>query len=122
MVEPQEIQVWYVLPAIRKELTLNLIEQGLKQKEIANLLSLTESAVSQYKKEKRAKELSLPSKIKDLVKISATTIKNNPKIISLEIQKLTKAVTDTGFLCELHKKSKDGYFTELKGCESCFNK
>ena len=51
---PQEIEVWYVLPAIRKELVVTLKEKNLTQKKIAEFLNITEAAVSQYIKQKRA--------------------------------------------------------------------
>ncbi len=53
---PQEIEVWYVLPLIRKRLAIELISNGLSQKEVASLMHLTEAAISQYKKEKRGNE------------------------------------------------------------------
>ncbi|MFH1405899.1 MAG: hypothetical protein ABIG52_01635 [Nanoarchaeota archaeon] len=56
---PQEIEVWYILPAIRKELVLALKEKGHTQKEIASFLNVTEPAISQYTKEKRAKKNSI---------------------------------------------------------------
>ena len=57
IVMPQEIEVWYLLPALRKELTTIFIDNHqMKQKEAAKLLGLTEAAISQYRKDKRAKE------------------------------------------------------------------
>ena len=56
LVFPQEIEVWYILPAIRKQLAAKLVDSGMSQKEVAKLMQLTEAAISQYKKLKRAKE------------------------------------------------------------------
>ena len=47
---PQEIEVWYILPAIRKELVVVLKESGLTQRKIAGMLKVTEAAISQYSK------------------------------------------------------------------------
>ena len=51
---PQEIEVRYILPALRKELAIEL-SKDMKQKEVANILNITQSALSQYHKEKRGK-------------------------------------------------------------------
>ena len=50
---PQEIEVWYILPAIRKELVRVFKEKGKSGKEIAFLLGITPASVSQYGKDKR---------------------------------------------------------------------
>lgn len=51
---PCEFSVWYVLPSLRRELALALIsEHGLSQRRTADLLGLTEAAVSQYVHGKR---------------------------------------------------------------------
>ena len=57
MITPQELEVWYILPAIRRELTISLKEEGLKQRQVAEILGVTEAAVSQYIKSKRAKAI-----------------------------------------------------------------
>src|SRR3989338_7359320 len=55
---PQDIEVRYILPAIRRELTNAFIEKHkLNQKEAAKLLGMTEAAISQYRHSKRAKEV-----------------------------------------------------------------
>lgn len=51
---PCEIVTWYLLPAIRRELSLILItNHGLYQKDVAILLGITDAAVSQYISKKR---------------------------------------------------------------------
>ena len=50
---PQEIEVRYIIPSIRKEIAKGLVLKGYKQKEIAGLLEVTPAAISQYMKEKR---------------------------------------------------------------------
>ena len=61
---PQEIEVWYIIPALRREFASILKEKGFPQKQIAEKLKLTESAVSQYLKLKRAKDLEVAAKKK----------------------------------------------------------
>ena len=55
---PQEIEVWYVLPALRREYAKVLIkEHKLSQKGVAEILQVTESAISQYLTGKRASKV-----------------------------------------------------------------
>src|SRR5210317_270059 len=62
----QEIETYYLLPAIRRELVVMMQKKGLSQKEVAEKLHLTKSAVSQYVSGKRGKEFILDKKyIKD---------------------------------------------------------
>jgi len=72
----QELEVWYVIPAIRKELALAMHNSGLKQVEIAKRLGLTKAAINQYLSEKRGTEIKFNSKIKASITNSASRIKN----------------------------------------------
>jgi predicted transcriptional regulator len=48
-----EILYWEVLPALRRQIVQGLKERGMKQKEIAELMQMTPSAISQYLGNKR---------------------------------------------------------------------
>ena len=51
---PCELIVWYVLPAIRRELARELVDKhGMIQAEVARKFGVTDAAVSQYLKSKR---------------------------------------------------------------------
>ena len=51
---PCEYIVWNVLPSIRKEFTKSLMKNyGINQKQVAKILKITPSAVSQYLTKKR---------------------------------------------------------------------
>ena len=51
---PCEIIVWYILPGIRRELAMSMIDDHhLPQTKVASLLGVTEAAVSQYRSAKR---------------------------------------------------------------------
>ncbi|MBW3000232.1 helix-turn-helix domain-containing protein [Candidatus Woesearchaeota archaeon] len=101
---PQEMEVWYVLPAIRRELAKNMLKLGLKQKEIAKALKIAESAVSQYLKSKRAKEIDFPEEIAAEIKHSAEAIVRDNSLLMAEIQRLCILIRKSNLLCELHKK------------------
>lgn len=110
---PQEVEVWYVIPAIRKELTKKLINLGLNQKEIAKKLSITEPAVSQYLSGKRGKEIKFNTSIIKEITISARKIINNFNT-NKEIVRLTNVIRKT-CLCKIHKDLD----RNRKGCEIC---
>ena len=71
---PQEIEVRYILPTIRKEFAFELSRKNISQKEIAKILQLTPAAVSMYLNEKRALNVSLSKKNKDEIKKSVKKI------------------------------------------------
>ncbi|MFH1506795.1 MAG: helix-turn-helix domain-containing protein [archaeon] len=110
---PQEIEVWYVLPALRRALTLSMKKQGLKQNEIAKRLNLTEAAVSQYVSSKRAVKVSFNKKMKEKINAAAKKIKSN-KDRNVQIQRLLRLSREEGVVCNLHKK-----YCECDGLEKC---
>jgi len=107
--------MWYVLPAIRKELVIALKNQGKSQKETALLLNLTESAVSQYLNEKRAKEVFLPKEIKEFIAEAAMKVKDKESAYQ-QIQKISAYVKRTKAICKIHMGVEKG----LERCQICF--
>ena len=107
MQTPQEIEVWYILPAIRKTLTIELKSMGVSQKKIAYLLGVTEAAVSQYKKNKRANEISFPKDIQVMIKKAADSMTSTKKCHRYEIENLLKSIRKDGMLCTIHRKYDD---------------
>jgi predicted transcriptional regulator len=112
---PQEIEVWYILPGLRKEITVALKNEHLKQKEIASLLGITESAVSQYLKAKRAKSVLFGSDIQNQIKESAIKLKEHSSSIQNEIQKLLSLVRDSKLICKKHKE----FSAMPENCDIC---
>lgn len=103
LIFPQEIEVWYVLPAIRKAFALELMKAGLPQKNVAQILGVTEAAISQYKKEKRAQQLSFNETIETEIKKSALLLRDKPERLFNEMMRINKLVKTTGLFCELHR-------------------
>lgn len=106
-ITPQEIEVWYVLPGLRREIAVYLKEQNMKQKEIASLLNITESAVSQYLKSKRAQTVNFGNSMKKEIQQAASNIKEKPESLPLEMQKLLSLVRNSNLLCETHRQLSD---------------
>ena len=59
MKPPCELVVWYVLPAIRSELAKSLLSLGMKQKDVSQLMDITQPAVSQYITDKRGSGINI---------------------------------------------------------------
>ncbi len=109
---PQEIVLYYLFPSIRREMTLYLKQKNYNNKEIAKILSITPSAVSQYLKNKRSKfyfEESFKNKIH---KKTEQLLKKYDKIQKEEYQneivkvlnELVEISKKSNVLCKIHKK------------------
>ena len=68
MKPPCEIVVWYVIPAIRSELAKELLNLGMKQKDVSELMDITQPAVSQYITDKRGSGIKLPDDVRQMIK------------------------------------------------------
>jgi predicted transcriptional regulator len=117
MLYPQEIEVWYILPVIRKELAKALIKYNLNQKEIAEKMNVTEAAVSQYINAKRASLIILDEKIKEAVEISAKNIAENNSNIIKEVQIINDLIWKNKTICKVHMQQDKSV---KKGCSVCF--
>ena len=113
--QPQEIEVWYVIPAIRKEIAKELKNLGKNQTEISLILGITKAAVSQYFNDKRGKNIELSKKIELKIKNSAKQISKNPEELTTEIQKIIQEIRKSGLLCKYHKE----YSNIKNGCNVC---
>ncbi|MFH0979132.1 MAG: transcriptional regulator [Candidatus Woesearchaeota archaeon] len=103
---PQEIEVWDILPAIRREFAkIMLKDYKLSQKKIATLLHITEPAVSQYLKSKRAKQLVFSRKVLKEVEKSAGNIIEEKKGVLEETQRICKLTEVKMMVCGIHMKS-----------------
>lgn len=76
MKPPCEIVVWYVIPAIRSELAKDLIALGMKQKQVSDLMDITQPAVSQYLTDKRGSGVKLNENVKDSIADFASRLAN----------------------------------------------
>ena len=103
-VMPQELEVWYLIPALRRELAKIFIkEYGLKQKKVAECLGITEAAISQYLNSKRGKEIKFSDKAMKDIKASAKEIMENKKDIIDKVYELCVSMRKSKALCEFHR-------------------
>ena len=68
MKPPCEIVVWYVIPAIRSELAKELLNLGMRQKDVSELMDITQPAVSQYITDKRGSGIKLDEDVRGMIK------------------------------------------------------
>jgi len=104
-----EVASRYVYPALRRRLVEHLREKGLKQTEIAELLHITQSAVSRYMREERGKLIdvsSFPDIDREVRKLAERIIAERPGEyeIHTELVKLSLEFLGKGYGCSFHAK------------------
>lgn len=116
---PQEVEVWYLIPSLRKEFARIFIkEHKMNQKEAAKVLGVTESAVSQYLKSKRANEIKFSKEeIKEIKKSVERTAKDKKQFMK-ELYRLCVLFKESKTICKIHMK-KDSSIG--KDCGVCFD-
>lgn len=116
---PQEVEVLYILPAIRRDLSRNLKDMGMEQKAIAKLLNVTEPAISQYISSKRAAQVQFSEEMRDEIKHIAHKIKDvNERLPILEeVEQLVKRSLLERTTCGICQSSVPGVPV---GCTACF--
>ena len=117
LIMPQEIEVFYIIPAIRRGMALVMKEKGKKQKEIAKLVCVKESTVSQYINDKRAHEIKFSDKVRKAVAASASKITDRVSLIR-ETLILTELVKKDTVLCGLHQSIAN----VPKSCDVCLKR
>ncbi len=102
---PQEIEVWYIIPAVRKELAKLLTRKyEMSYEKAGNVLGISKAAISQYLSNKRANKIKLDSEIKKEIANSAKLIFNNPKLALIEVQRILKIMKTKKCSCDVCKK------------------
>lgn len=113
---PQEIEVWYLIPALRKEIAKILISDfGMNQKQVSQTLKITESAVSQYLKSKRGSELRFSEKdIEEIRKAAVNIVETGDT--NEELYRLSVKFRGSNAICNFHKKTDSSV---SKDCDLC---
>lgn len=117
MIMPQEMDVWYLLPALRRELSrILVVEESVKQKDIARILGITTAAVSQYLSGKRGTDLTFTPPEITVIHSFAKKMLENPSLVMQYMVELSIELKKSGSLCALHK-SLDSSISE--SCTIC---
>ena len=142
---PQEVEVWYVLPAIRREFTKamkakevpRIGDDGktklhrITQKEIAKMLGVTEPAITQYLLKKkgmrsRGDQVVIPEKFLPEIDKSADEIiavfekglkeEDMFETMTREVNRIIRIMRDDGAMCDIHRQ----FSIHVKGkCSAC---
>jgi len=117
-----EVIVTTVLPAIRSLITKELLgTYNLTQKEAADLLGLTQPAISQYSRESRGFKTKLLEKHPKIMKMIDDLSKDivsgkvNPKQMQSKFCKICKAVRTSRLICHLHEE----IYPSIAPCLKC---
>ena len=106
---PQEIEVWYIIPAIRKELAKALTEKHkLTFEKAGNILGISKAAVSQYLRNKRASKVKIPEVIKKEVRKSAKILVKDDKQAVKEIMRILRLMKNKKCCCDICRKYNKG--------------
>jgi len=112
---PQEIEVRYILPSLRKEFAVALAKNKIQQKEIAKMLNITPAAVSQYLSEKRG-STKFKEEIKKEINNSTSKIIKKSSTLHKELYKISSKIKKTSTICDIHRL----YDNVPKECNFCF--
>jgi len=117
---PQEIEVWYLIPALRREIAKILIKDyNITQKNASDILNLTEASISQYLNSKRANKMKFSKKENEEIKKAADKIINDKKEVIKQIYGLCVKFRKSKAICNVHKK----YSSSVpENCSVCFGK
>lgn len=116
-----EVTVSQVLPFIRALVAKRLVEgYGLSQSKAAEMLGMSQPAISQYKRELRGRGAGLKEypKLLDMVNFIARGISDgslNQEQATLEFCKICKYLKIEGIICKLHRE----IYPSLDKCNIC---
>ena len=113
---PQEIEVWYVLPALRRAFALEFQRQGLNQTKIAEVLQITKPAVSQYLSNKRATDIEFDAHVKKMIQEASKDIHKTKNWMGAA-QKILRHLEKEKIICDVHRQR----CKELVDCDVCYN-
>jgi predicted transcriptional regulator len=125
MTVPCEFVVKSVLPAIRALIAKELRHTHfMKQVQIASLLGVTQSAVSQYLRSYRGKAINIEDlvEIRDIVRTIAIGLANTLLTRRQVVQNYCKAcqiIREKRLLCTLHKRIDPTY--NVDACDVCMS-
>ena len=100
---PQEIEVFYILPTLRRHMVFFMKKNGMKQTDIAKLLHIKDGAVSQYLSGKRGVQITFSQDILKEIEKAVEHIHDTPSLL-IQTQSLLHFIRQTGMLCHAHKQ------------------
>ncbi len=128
MKPPCMVVVQHILPALRLEITRELVEKyGMKRTDAAAKMGITPAAVTQYLSRARGGSatnlLEGSGKVMELVNELSRDIAAGESPLDILILKLCRACSaarSEGLICQLHRESMPG-LVDLKDCSCALN-
>lgn len=120
---PCELAVRVIIPSLRALVAKELIQtHSLKQQEVASVLGVTQSAVSQYVRSARGKTLNLTGvvTISEIIKETAESISRDQAsavYINTMYCRACKVIRENQLMCDLHRRFDPSFNSE--GCKAC---
>ncbi|MBI2451734.1 hypothetical protein HYV50_01490 [Candidatus Pacearchaeota archaeon] len=112
---PQEIEVWYIIPAIRREMSMCFSkEHKISYDNIALMMGLTKAAISQYIAGKRVEKIRMHPKAIEEVKNSCNRVVKNKGNVTKEILKVLEIIKKKKLHCEMCGEMIDGVLHDCK--------
>ncbi|RMD65722.1 hypothetical protein D6817_05560 [Candidatus Pacearchaeota archaeon] len=106
---PQEIEVWYIIPAVRSEIARCLIsDYKLSYDRVAKILGVSKAAVSQYIKGKRAAKIKLPKELRPKLMRSCKMMIKNKTTSTEEIIRVIDYIRSKRLPCVVCEKLREG--------------
>ena len=100
---PQEIETFYIIPALRRYFATYMKESGMKQKDIAKILNINSAAISQYTNNKRGNKIEFDEYTSQEIKKSAPFIKDTLTYLR-ETQRILNVIREKKEICRIHKQ------------------
>ena len=104
MLLPQEIEVWYVLPALRRDMCKELVRKGLTQRKTAEMFGITEAAVSHYINSKRASKIKFKKQFLAELRNVCDMIRQEKMSTYEGLQILCRQFRQSGQICIVHRQ------------------
>jgi len=102
---PQEIEVWYIIPKIRKEMASIFVDEyKLSYEKTGDILGVSKAAISQYISNKRANKIKLSAEMMKEIKVSAKNIFEKKTNGLKEIERLLQMMKTTKCACDVCKQ------------------
>lgn len=112
---PQEIEVWYIIPAIRREMAMCFSrEHKISYDNVALMMGLTKAAISQYIAGKRVERIKIHPKALEEVKISCNRVVKNKSNVAKEILRVLEIIKKKKLHCEMCGEMIDGVLHNCK--------
>jgi predicted transcriptional regulator len=112
---PQEIETWYIIPALRRDISKCLANEfKVSYEKIGMTLGVSKAAISQYMKGKRASKIKLPVEISSQLMKSCKLMIDNKSTSPVEINRLLKFIRDKNLRCEICGQLKEGLLDDCK--------